>query len=608
PWLRPRSSTVSHSCWPDRPFLQPSASTLYFFLSFCHRRWFLLQLVRHFLLHNTLAMDRPDDEDRMSKCAACGKNSNALKQCQACKLVKYCNASCQKEHWSIHKRGCKKRAALHEEALFKQTPLKDDCPVCLQPLPLLPRESSYQSCCGKMLCNGCNYAHARSENKKRVPIEEQRCCLCNEPKFPPHRQREVLIERWTKRAEAGDAIAVYSLGVSYEEGCGVPQDPKKAMDFWHQAAKLGCADAYYAIGEAYSEGRLVEKDMEKAKYYWELGAMRGDISSRVSLGETESIQRNAHRAIKHFLIAAKCGRDDALDYVKQVYHFGGVSKEELETALRAHKTSRDKMQSADRIAAERHEENRLDGWSNDGALFDKPPPPEECPICLLPFPARLEERRYQPCCGKTICLGCAYAGEASSGLGGFPCPFCRASNPSGEERMERVNKRVQSGDADAIHMLGCFYSEGKYGLPRDKRKRLELWLEAEKLGCIDVYYNLAEIYRTGDGGECDMKKAKYYWELGAIKGDVKSRHLLGVHAHNDGDIENALKHYMIAAGCGDDHSLNIIRQGALEGYFSADDYSSALRAHEGPKNEMQSDHRDAALRLLENRKNQGTTR
>ena len=59
------------------------------------------------------------DENNQSNCADCGKNGNDLKACTACKLVKYCDATCQKAHWSKHKKECKKRAAeLKDEALF----------------------------------------------------------------------------------------------------------------------------------------------------------------------------------------------------------------------------------------------------------------------------------------------------------------------------------------------------------------------------------------------------------------------------------------------------------------------------------------------------------
>ena len=70
-------------------------------------------------------------------CAECGKEGGAsLKTCKSCMLVKYCNANCQRNHWPTHKIECKRRAAeLRDEALFKDPPAKEDCPICFLPLP-----------------------------------------------------------------------------------------------------------------------------------------------------------------------------------------------------------------------------------------------------------------------------------------------------------------------------------------------------------------------------------------------------------------------------------------------------------------------------------------
>ena len=73
-------------------------------------------------------------------CADCGSMAEvdmALKACKSCMLVRYCNANCQRNHWPTHKTACKLRAAeLRDEALFKDLPPKEDCPICFLPMPM----------------------------------------------------------------------------------------------------------------------------------------------------------------------------------------------------------------------------------------------------------------------------------------------------------------------------------------------------------------------------------------------------------------------------------------------------------------------------------------
>ena len=111
----------------------------------------------------------------ITECAACGKEGgDSLKACTACKLVKYCNRDCQIAHRPLHKKTCKKRAAeLHDEALFKDHPPPEDCPICYQPLPSGSHQRTFKPCCGTIICNGCIIAMIK-ETRERGKLE----CLC----------------------------------------------------------------------------------------------------------------------------------------------------------------------------------------------------------------------------------------------------------------------------------------------------------------------------------------------------------------------------------------------------------------------------------------------
>ena len=107
-------------------------------------------------------MSNTSSQNNSSTCANCGKIEEAgsnLKSCAACKLVKYCSRECQIAHRPQHKKACKKKAAeLHDEKIFKQPPLEEDCPICLMRLPSLETGRVYMTCCGKIICCGCMHA------------------------------------------------------------------------------------------------------------------------------------------------------------------------------------------------------------------------------------------------------------------------------------------------------------------------------------------------------------------------------------------------------------------------------------------------------------------
>ena len=56
----------------------------------------------------------------------------------------------------------------------------------------------------------------------------------------------------------------------------------------------------------------------------------------------------------------------------------------------------------------------------------------------------------------------------------------------------------------------------------------------------------------------------------------------------------ALKHYMIAAGCGHDPSLKTTKEFYMNGHATKDDYTKALRAYQKYVDEIKSASRDEA--------------
>ena len=215
-------------------------------------------------------------------CAECGTEGGAsLKICKSCMRAKYCSAACQRNHWPKHKTACKLRAAiLRDEALFKDPPPKEDCPICFLPMPMqlinciiLPpatissvpiydfakaseglqgkNTEKYYPCCGKSICGGCVHSFFESVNTER-------CAFCNSEQSS--KTLEERVEDLLKRVEANDAASIFLLADSYYHGLnGFQQDHAKAMGLYPRAADLGCIKAHNQLGGIYSKGGYLKK-------------------------------------------------------------------------------------------------------------------------------------------------------------------------------------------------------------------------------------------------------------------------------------------------------------------------------------------------------------
>ena len=290
------------------------------------------------------------EADTLLCCAACGIaeiDDIKLVPCDGCDLVKYCSDACQELHRPEHEETCKRRAAeLREELLFKQpeSSYMGDCPICSLPMPLDYAKSAINTCCSKIICNGCVYANKRREKEMRL---QQSCPFCREP-LP--RTEEEADKLRMKRMAANDPHAIRKEGSEqYEKG-----DYRKAFEYLTKAADMGDEWAHLKLSDMYYHGRGVEKDEGKEIYHMEEAAISGHPIARYNLGCHENAKGNTERAVKHWLIAATLGDDDAIKMLMEAFKMGFISKEKLAAALRAHKAAVDATKSPQREAVEEY--------------------------------------------------------------------------------------------------------------------------------------------------------------------------------------------------------------------------------------------------------------
>ena len=283
-----------------------------------------------------------------SCCASCGKaeiDDFKLMPCDGCDLVRYCDEACQELHRPEHAGKCRKRAAeLHDKLLFKQPESSHmgDCPICSIPLSLDISKSNMYNCCSKFICDGCRYANAMREFEASL---QSSCPFCRSvlPDTQEERDQQLM-----KRVEMNDPVAMRQEGGLQEK----KGNYASAFEYFTKAAKLGDAQAHYRLAGMYHDGEGVEMDKEKYTRHLEEAAIGGHPNARYNLGCEEQENGNIARAVKHWIIAATQGDDNAMKNLLIAFKQGVTEKDVLAATLRAQKAAVDATKSPQRKAAE----------------------------------------------------------------------------------------------------------------------------------------------------------------------------------------------------------------------------------------------------------------
>ena len=216
----------------------------------------------------------------------------------------------------------------------------------------------------------------------------------------------------------------------------------------------------------------------------------------------------------------------------------------------------------------------------------------DCPICSLPMPLDIKKSTIYDCCSKLICNGCRHANQIREIELRLQqsCPFCRKPGPKTKsEQDKRRMKRIKANDPVSIRHEGIKWHEKGY-----HSRAFEYYTKAAELGDADAHYNLSLLYHDGLGVEQDIGKDIYHLEEATIGGHPFARYNLGCEEMDNGNVERAVKHWIIAATQGLDESIKSLMGAFREGFISKEKLAVALRAHHAAVDDMKSPQREAA--------------
>ncbi|WP_010094268.1 tetratricopeptide repeat protein [Ornithinibacillus scapharcae] len=121
-----------------------------------------------------------------------------------------------------------------------------------------------------------------------------------------------------------------------------------------------------------------------------------------------------------------------------------------------------------------------------------------------------------------------------------------------EKTYNCYKQAAEKGHADAMNNYADMYLRGEY-VPKDEEKALELFMKAAELGVPEAMYTLGYMYQNGVGTEKDLEVSREWFVKSAKSGDVFAANRLGHEAVEDGNGEEALSWYRMAAERGDSY-------------------------------------------------------
>lgn len=118
---------------------------------------------------------------------------------------------------------------------------------------------------------------------------------------------------WYERAAAqGHPVALYNLGLYYDNGLGVAQDRARALTYYKRGAAAGDAKAAYNAGELLFRGDGVPADAAQGIAYMEQAARKNTAKAQISLGyiyeNGVGVPRDAERALDYYARAEAQGQ------------------------------------------------------------------------------------------------------------------------------------------------------------------------------------------------------------------------------------------------------------------------------------------------------------
>ena len=215
---------------------------------------------------------------------------------------------------------------------------REECPVCMEPLPLDMKETRYKECCGTTQCLTCQLSQLRLAHTTSL----RACAFCRAPEAV---SAEEYIERLEKRVTRKDPTAAFLLYMCKSRGmCGATLDIAGGLAMLHTAAELGHPDAMFDLGFGYFMGKInlgsqwipMDFDVDQAQRWYERVVKthrraQGHDVALANLGAIAYAKQDFRTAQAYYRQAASGGIEHALKDYEHMYrqNLGGITDTDL---------------------------------------------------------------------------------------------------------------------------------------------------------------------------------------------------------------------------------------------------------------------------------------
>ena len=236
---------------------------------------------------------------------------------------------------------------------------------------------------------------------------------------------------------------------------------------------------------------------------------------------------------------------------------------------------------------------RAQADSSDVDLFAHLAMKEECPICHLPIPHRINEVFHLSCCGKEMCGGCRFEIESEITMGKLEdeCALCR--QPHSGHSIHGIQQRMQKRTPYAYEylVLGDAYKRG-CGVPQSDKEALQMFIRSAELGNATAFAVISTYYSEGLLVKKNLSRSIEFLGISVKLGSVEAREVLALIEAGNGNSNKAVRHWTVAAGAGSQESLDHLKEKFKDALVSKDHLTQALYAFHAYNQEKKSESRN----------------